>query len=148
MNGGAGYLLDTNIVLALMRSNPLGRSIEAKYGLRASLNRSLIAVVTVGEMLSLARQLSWGKAKLSALETMLNDLVWIDINNPQILDTYAELDHESRRAGHRLGKNDAWIAACARVSNATLLTTDRDFDHLHGTWINRIWIDPNMGRTP
>jgi len=29
-----------------------------------------------------------------------------------------------------------------------LLTTDLDFDHLHGTWIDRIWVDPRQGKTP
>jgi predicted nucleic acid-binding protein len=42
-----------------------------------------------------------------------------------------------------LGKNDAWIAATAMVTRATLLTTDMDFDHLHGKYLDRIWIDPN-----
>jgi len=47
-----------------------------------------------------------------------------------------------------MGKNDVRIAATARVSGATLLTTDLDFDHLQGTCIDRIWIDPNTGRNP
>jgi tRNA(fMet)-specific endonuclease VapC len=148
MGAGVGYLLDTNIVLALMRSNPLGMFIESTYGLRASLSHSLISVVTVGEMLSLGRQFGWGKAKLDALETILGQLVSIDINDSHILDAYGELDHESRNAGRPMGENDVWIAATARVSGATLLTTDLDFDHLHGTWIDRVWIDPNMGKTP
>jgi tRNA(fMet)-specific endonuclease VapC len=148
MVAAGGYLLDTNIVLALMRSNPLGRFIETTYGLRAALNRSLISVATVGEMLSLARQFDWGKTKVTDLEALLNQLVWIDINHPQILDAYGELDHECRKVGRPMGKNDVWIAASALVSGATLLTTDIDFDHLHGTWIDRIWIDPTSGKIP
>jgi tRNA(fMet)-specific endonuclease VapC len=146
MSAGVGYLLDTNIIVALMRDNDLGRSIETTYGLRASLNRSLISVVTVGEMLSLVRQFGWGKLKITALETLLKQLVWIDINDDSMLDAYGELDHESLKAGRRMGQNDVWIAAAARVSRMTLLTTDRDFDHLHGTWIDRIWIDPQTGK--
>ena len=148
MSARGGYLLDTNIMLALMRANPLGQLIETTNGLRASLNRSLISVVTVGEMLSLARQFGWGKTKTTHLEALLNQLVWIDINNHLILDAYGELDHESRKVGRPMGGNDVWIAATARVSGATLLSTDRDFDHLHGIWIDRIWIDPTSGKTP
>jgi predicted nucleic acid-binding protein len=148
MSAGSGYLLDTNIVLALMRANPLGQFIETTYGLRASLNRSLISVVTVGEMLSLARQFGWGQAKTNDLETLLNQLVWIAINNQLILEAYGELDHVSRKAGRPIGENDVWIAATARVSGTTLLTTDTDFDDLHGTWIDRISIDPTSGKTP
>jgi len=29
-----------------------------------------------------------------------------------------------------MGKNDLWIAATAHVVDATILTTDKDFDHL------------------
>ena len=46
-----------------------------------------------------------------------------------------------------MGKNDVWIAANTRVAGATLLTTDHDYDHLHGTWIERIGIDPNTGQS-
>ena len=109
------YLLDTNIVLALMRSNALGKSIEATYGLQASLNRSLISVVTVGEMLLPRSPVRLGRAS-SALEAMLRQLVWIDINDSQILDAYGEIDHASRALGRKMGKNDVWIAATARVS--------------------------------
>jgi predicted nucleic acid-binding protein len=117
------------------------------YQLRGSLSRSLISVVTAGEMRSLSLQFGWGQAKLGALDLLLRELVWIEIGNALILDAYGELDHESHKAGRTMGKNDVWIAATAKVTGATLLTTDRDFDHLHGTWIDRIWIDPNTGKT-
>src|SRR5258705_8892635 len=111
MSAGVGYLLDTNIVVALMRRNPLGTFIETTYSLRASLNRALVSVVTVGEMLSLGRQFGWAKPKLDTLVAMLNQLVWIDISDTQILDAYGELDHESQKVGRKMGKNDVWIAA-------------------------------------
>jgi tRNA(fMet)-specific endonuclease VapC len=148
MDAGTGYLLDTNIVLALMRSNPLGRFIDGTYGLRANLNRSLISVVSAGEMFSLARQFGWSVPKVESLKRLLGELVVLDINAPEILDAYGELDNESRRIGRTMGANDVWIAATARVSRASLLTTDKDFDHLDGTWIKRIWIDPQTGKTP
>jgi predicted nucleic acid-binding protein len=69
----------------------------------------------------------------------------VDINHPDILTAYGELDDLSNRAGRSMGKNDVWIAATAKVSDATLLTTDGDFDHLHPTHINRIRIDENTG---
>ena len=147
MSANVGYLLDTNILIELIRGNPLGQHIDAHFGLRAALNRSMICVVTVGEMHSLVRQFAWGQAKIDALEEMLAELVWLDINNPQVLHAYGEIDHASIAAGRKMGKNDVWIAATARVTRATLLTTDPDFDHLHGTWIDRVWVDPNQ-RTP
>lgn len=146
MAGPVGYLLDTNIVLALIRANPLGDFIDRQYALRSSLNRSMICVVTVGEMLSLVRQFNWGQAKREQLQAVLNEVVWLDINHPEILDAYSELDHESLKLGRKMGKNDLWIAATARVTGATLLTTDPDFDHLHGAHLDRIWIDPDTSK--
>jgi tRNA(fMet)-specific endonuclease VapC len=35
-----------------------------------------------------------------------------------------------------------WIAATAHVTGATILTTDRDFDPLHGLFLQRDWVDP------
>ena len=55
---------------------------------------------------------------------------------------YGEIDTASDALGHRMGKNDLWIAATARVLGLTVLTTDKDFDHLHPTWIDREWVDP------
>ncbi|MGA2617520.1 MAG: type II toxin-antitoxin system VapC family toxin [Thermoguttaceae bacterium] len=144
MSAAVGYLLDTNILLELIRGNPLGERIDAEYGLRTNLNRSMISVVTVGEMYSLVRQFGWGREKIGRLESMLAELVWLDINNPQVLEAYGEIDHASQVQGRRMGKNDVWIAATARVTGATLLTTDPDFDHLHGACIDRIWINPDQ----
>jgi tRNA(fMet)-specific endonuclease VapC len=148
MNSGWGLLLDTSILVALIRGNPLGHHVDATYGIRTSLSRSMISIVTVGEVYSLSRQFAWGSKKHEKLEALLNELVWLDINQPQILSAYGEIDHASKSMGRKMGKNDVWIAATARVCGATLLTTDTDFDHLHGTWVNRIWIDPNTGKAP
>jgi tRNA(fMet)-specific endonuclease VapC len=147
MSGATGYLLDTNVVLALIRANPLGHFIDQQFGLRGALNRSMVCVVTVGEMLSLVRQFNWGQAKWDTLQSLLNEIVWLDINHPDILDAYGEIDHASLQQGRKLGKNDAWIAATAKVTGATLLTTDPDFDHLHDIYLHRIWIDPATPNT-
>lgn len=46
------------------------------------------------------------------------------------------------KSGRAMGKNDRWIAATAAATGATLLTTDRDFDHLTSLLLTRHWIDP------
>lgn len=64
MNGvNVGYLLDTNILLQLLRGNDLGKQIDSQFGLRSSLNFSMISVVTAGEMLALAYKFKWGQKK-------------------------------------------------------------------------------------
>jgi len=42
-----------------------------------------------------------------------------------------------------IGDNDLWVAAVASVLNASLITTDKDFDVLHGVFLDRIFVDPN-----
>jgi len=34
-----------------------------------------------------------------------------------------------------MGKNDLWITATAHVTNATLLTMDKDFQHLKDVYL-------------
>lgn len=53
----------------------------------------------------------------------------VDINHPAVIDTYARLDlvSQSHPDGARnMGKNDLWIATCAKAAGAKLLTTDND----------------------
>lgn len=40
-----------------------------------------------------------------------------------------------------MGDNDLWIAATASVTNTPLITTDKDFEHLNGVFLELIWID-------
>jgi tRNA(fMet)-specific endonuclease VapC len=145
MASPTAYLLDTNILVHLIRGKAVGQAIDAHFGLRAGLNRCVISVVTVGEMYSLARRWNWGPGKQADLQRLLAQLVWVDINHPDILAAYGELDHLSNRAGRPMGKNDVWIAATPKVSGAALLTTDDDFDDLHPTHLGRIRIDENTG---
>jgi len=142
MASATGYLLDTNILVALMRNNAIGKAIEATYALSSSLHVHAISVVVAGEMHSLASQFGWGDAKRKSLESMLEEIVWVDINHPKIIHRYGEIDAASRADGAKMTKNDLWIAATASVTGLTLLTTDKDFDFVDGRFLTRIWIDP------
>jgi predicted nucleic acid-binding protein len=144
-----GYLLDTNILVHLVRDNDLGKYVDATYGLSAGTNAYILSVVTVGELYALAIKFGWGPTKTAALDDLLDNFTWVDINDKQILSAYGEVDAWSLGTGRKMGKNDVWIAATARVTNTTVLTTDKDFDHLHPldtgrTWqVDREWVDPN-----
>jgi tRNA(fMet)-specific endonuclease VapC len=46
-------------------------------------------------------------------------------------------------AAKNMGKNDLWIAATASVLKIPLLTTDKDFDHLNGIYLEVIYVDLN-----
>ncbi len=142
------YLLDTNIIIHLIRKSTLGLDVDRAYSLTASRTRNLISVVSVGELLSFATRRNWGAGKISALEDALGELLWIDINDRAVLESYAQIEAFTLSSGRKLGQNDLWIAASTAVTGSTLLTTDRDFDHLNDSKLQRIWIDPNQGKTP
>lgn len=139
------FLLDTNVILALVRGGELGRYIDTTYGLRRARQRPFVCVVSVGEVQVLAHRNGWGAEKLEALSKALDSLVIVDINHPSVIQAYVELDLAS--AGHpagarNMGKNDLWIGACTKAVGATLLTTDGDFEHLIPTHIDAEVIDP------
>ncbi len=115
------FLLDTNIVLALIRGSGLAKFIDEKFQLRASKVRPMICIVTHGEVRVLAGRNGWGEKKLAALALALNNLVPVDINHPDVLDAYVEIALYSQRhpgGSRNMGKNDLWIAACAKAGTS------------------------------
>ena len=62
-----------------------------------------------------------------------------------LVDHYAEIDAHLQLRGHKMGKNDLWIAATTVSLGATLLTTDRDFDELDPLFLKRDWVSPVVG---
>jgi tRNA(fMet)-specific endonuclease VapC len=148
MPSASGYLLDTNILLHLLRGKELGQRIDQQYGLRSTIANCIISVVTVGEMESLARKFKWGQDKTAELKKLVDAVPWVDINDAALIAAYGTIDDFSDTSGRPMGKNDVWIAATAHVTQITLLTADKDFDHLQGKFLNRIWIDPTITKTP
>ena len=138
MNDGL-YLLDTSVLLALIRGDATGKAVDQRFQLRSSKTRSFVSIVTHGEIHVLARRNEWGKQKLSTLKNALDNLVTIDIHHQKVLDAYVEIDLHSLRhpdGARNMGKNDLWIAACAKAAGLTLLTTDKDF----------AWLSPDLLR--
>lgn len=143
------YLLDTNVVLNLVRANALGRYMASVFDLRNPRFRPLISIVTHGELRVMADRNAWGEKKYASLDKALSQLVTVDISAPEVLDAYLEVDRISRSqpSGSRtMSHNDSWIAACAIACQAVLLTTDKDFLHLHPEPCPVHWIDPKRGR--
>ena len=127
------HLLDTGVLLLLLRGGERAERIDGEYGLRGSSIRPLISIVTHGEIRVIATRNNWGDARREALTKTLDELVTVDINHPTVIAAYVEIDLLSQAhpdGARNMGKNDLWIAACAKAADATLLTTDGDFDHL------------------
>ncbi len=126
-------LLDTNVLIHVLRGKDTGKHIDATYRLSKRIDKPLISVVTVGECLAFAAKRQWGPKKVEELEGLLRELVVVDINHELVLRAYAQIDMFSQNVGRKMSKNDLWIAACASVASAVLMTCDGDFDHLAAT---------------
>ena len=112
------------------------------------------SVICRGEILALAEKRGWGRNSRARLEEVLRRFPTIDINRDPIIEAYARIDawtHGRPVASPRdtpppkpavaMTQNDLWIAATAHVSQTTLVSTDRDFDHLNGIWVDRFYVD-------
>lgn len=148
------FLLDTNMLLGFTRKAPWAEWAYHEFKLGDVENMVFTSVICKGEILALAEKNGWGQNKRVELDSVLNQFTTLGINKDSILQAYATLDawtHGKRPTDSRLPKpikpavimkqNDLWIAATAMVSQATLLTTDKDFDHLNGICLTRVWVD-------
>jgi tRNA(fMet)-specific endonuclease VapC len=138
----ARFLLDTNVVVQLLRWKEIGKRIDARFGLLAAAVPPLISAVSLFDARSLARQWSWGPDKIAQLHALLLKLVVVDIRREPVVAHYVTIDHHCRGLGRRMNQNDLWIAASAAATGAMLLTTDRDFDPIDPALVQSTWIDP------
>ncbi|MFH0992139.1 MAG: type II toxin-antitoxin system VapC family toxin [bacterium] len=147
------YILDTGIVVGYLRQSGYAAFIEKEYNPFNAPNIAAISIVTVGELLSLAIQFHWGELKITRLRELLSHIPQIDIKSDAILEMYAQIDAFSQgknlakplsQSARNMGENDVWIASTASVLNATLITTDKDFNHLDVVFLPVIYIDQSL----
>ena len=111
------FLLDTNIVVAYLRKSAVADEVERKFQLRHRPERPLLSVISVGELWALAKKFGWGERKQARLMDLVRELVVVDINSKQVLESYAELSHWTESRGQKMGQqNDLWIAATAKAT--------------------------------
>lgn len=130
-------LLDTGILIHLIRGNEVAQRVDAAFHIRHRTERPLISIVTIGEALSLAVQFGWSVAKRETLEGLLRELVIVNIDTRAVAEKFAEFHAWTRSIGRVLSHNDLWIAATAAAIDAHLVTTDGDFDVLSPDRIRR-----------
>lgn len=135
------YVLDTNVLLYYVRGGTTRTFLVETYDVFGAGNEPYISIVTVAEILVLAEKYGWGPAKTTILQELLSNLNIIDIEFQDLVEHYVHIElfslnlHPDKpRAGSamKMGKNDLWIAATAALIDATLLTSDKDFNHLDG----------------
>lgn len=143
------FLLDTNILVHYIRKPELLSDFETKYQPFSNQNVALISIVTEAEMKSLAIQFGWGEKKKRQLEKLLGYFLKVPVQSEKQIKVYAEIDAYSKHkdpernypkgySSIKVGKNDLWIAATAHITNSKLVTTDDDFDHLDGVFVELV----------
>lgn len=142
------FLLDTNVLLHFLRGK---RAYYAdNFPIDDADSHLIISAVSIGELRSIALRNKWGTKKVNEVETLIQKLFVVEIHHDAIHNRYAEIDTFSQgkldgyplsMSARNMGKNDLWIAATASIFNATLLSTDNDFDHLNSVFLNVPKID-------
>jgi predicted nucleic acid-binding protein len=142
-------LLDTNILIHLVRGNAIAQQVKNYVG-SITEPQLFVSVVNIAEAESLVVQWNWPSDKIERLKKLITSFIAIDIeqNNTELLDASVNIDAFSQgkipapnglvlnNSSRNMGKNDLWIAATAYAMNAELLTTDGDFDHLNTSYFS------------
>jgi len=145
------FVLDTGILLGVLRGADFAKAAFERHGLNVPDAEFVISVVSQAELRAFPLRNNWGAERIEKLEMLLRKIPAVDINQPRILSSFAEIKVFSEGRHPRLklpgsacaiGDNDLWIAATTHVLRAHLLTTDKDFDPLAGPFIQRSYYDP------
>ncbi|MGH1433051.1 MAG: type II toxin-antitoxin system VapC family toxin [Lewinella sp.] len=146
------YLLDTNVIIIYSKNRGRAKRIEADHKIFVEENNLAISIVSIAEINSVIHQFKIGDTRRTGIDKILENTTRLDISYDEILEKYEEIDaysqgkHRSRKSNFsakNMGKNDLWIAATASAFNITLVTTDRDFNHLDGEFLDLKFIDLN-----
>ena len=146
------YLLDTNILLGHLKGEGFTDYLDKTYHIFSGTNLAGVSVVTIGELKSLAIQRKWGTIRQTKMQSLLEDFLQLPVAKNVLVERYAQIDAYSQgkllnkplpsgMSARNMGKNDIWIAATASLVNATLITADKDFDHLSDTFLKVVRID-------
>jgi hypothetical protein len=103
------YVLDTGVLLNLVRGKELGTRIDREFALTRSMRLHTVSIVTHGELRVLAERNDWGAEKRNALAVALDDLVTVNIESEALVESYIQVDGACRynSGGSRtLGQND------------------------------------------
>lgn len=145
------YIIDTNfLTLVVRRKEGILKWYEKKNLFQ---NNTVLSIVSKAEILALSQRRKWGSVKMEILYGILAKLEIVPIQQESIINAYVEIELFSQgvhprialnESARNMGKNDLWIAATAMVTNTTLITTDRDFNHLQDYFFEIIYLNPTQ----
>ncbi len=142
-------LLDTNIIIIYGRDNNISNAIEQQYQIFSGNHRLFISTVTLGEINAFVKKANLGETRKQKLLRIIDGINKISIDYKEIIEKYGDIDAFSQGkmntgspkfSAKNMGKNDVWIAATASVFNLKVVTTDKDFDHLQGVYLDLAYI--------
>ncbi|WP_425485397.1 type II toxin-antitoxin system VapC family toxin [Azospirillum oleiclasticum] len=134
-------MLDTNVLLHLLKGHATGLAIERALRLSSRPERPLLSSIVEGELRGLAAGWKWGPSRLALLEERLAELVPVSAGAPEVVRAYGELYAHQSALGRRTGENDLWIAATASAVGGIVLTCDGDFMRFDGDRVRWIHVD-------
>jgi tRNA(fMet)-specific endonuclease VapC len=135
-------VLDTNVLVHLLRDNATGKKIESEFRLSSRAERPLLCSIVEGEILGLAQAWNWGSARFARMYEQLNQLVRVSAGEPEVIKAYGELFANQRKKGLLVGENDLWIASTAKTVGATIITCDTDFQSLDPREVDYRYVSP------
>lgn len=114
------YLLDTNVVIALINGEP---------AVSSRLSGSLVSVplIAVGELEYGARNSGRPQENLQRLAQFVSG-VSVLLPDRDTASWYGQVRHGLKVKGRPIPENDVWIAALARQHDLTLVSRDAHFN--------------------
>lgn len=119
---GNNYLLDTNIVTAIL---------NREQGVEENIRNNLIYIssTVLGELYFGAKNSSQQERNLQKIEVLITRCTIL--NCDQITaNFYSDIRLALKKKGRPIPENDIWIAAVAQQHNLTLVTRDSDFQYV------------------
>lgn len=128
------FCFDTNVILHVIKGRSESEKVKTYFENINEDYEQIISVVSIAEINVLATRNNWEQRKRKVLTDYLKSFIVIPIyENKDLLSCYEEIDIYSQKypkGPRNMGKNDLWIASTAMAADATLLTFDKDFNHL------------------
>jgi len=121
------YIIDTNIISALMRDEP---RVKARLQEKLLLGRSVfISAISYYEIKRGLLAVS-GNRRLGIFEEMCSRFGVLLLDDREIFDTAAQIYDELRRRGELIEDADILIAALALLREAVVVSGDTDFHRI------------------
>lgn len=125
------YLLDTNILIYLMKAQPA--EVVRRVDALPAEDELAMSFITWAELLAGAERSVRKVEVLRTLERLTRQVPVRYAQGPAICQHYATQFSRLKQAGTPIGANDLWIACHALADDATLVTHNtREFTRVHG----------------